>query len=151
MKARLVDIKERLASREHRLTPQREAIVRLFLDRPEAHFSADDVFVRIRNSHPDIGLATVYRTLDLLVELGILRQVDFGAGRSQYELDLSESGHFHHHLICLQCGHVREFEPDGLEDLEAAAARETGFEVVDHSLRFYGYCSDCRRGGSTSS
>ncbi|HCC32446.1 MAG TPA: transcriptional repressor [Clostridiales bacterium] len=149
MKARLIDIKERLASREHRLTPQREAIVRLFLDRPQDHFSADDVFVRIRRNHPEIGLATVYRTLDLLAELGILRQVDFEAGRSHYELNLPESGHFHHHLICLRCGRIQEFQPDGLEALEAAAARETGFEVVDHSLRFYGYCGDCRCGGTT--
>jgi Fur family ferric uptake transcriptional regulator len=144
VKKRLREIKEQLARREYRLTPQREAIVRLFLDWPGEHLSADDVFTRMRDRHPDIGLATVYRTLELLAELGILQKLDFGSVRSQYELSPPGEGHFHHHLICLRCGKIQEFEPDGLEELEEEA-RETGFKVIDHSLRFYGYCLECRR------
>lgn len=143
MKKRLGEIREQLARKEYRLTPQREAIVRLFLDRPGEHLTADDVFTRLRDRQPEIGLATVYRTLDLLAELGILQKLDFGAGRSRYEVSPRGEGHFHHHLICLDCGQMQEFHPDGLEELEAAA-RETGFEVVDHSLRFYGYCRRCQ-------
>jgi len=144
VKGRLGEIKEQLARREHRLTPQREAIVRLFLERPDEHLSADEVFTHIRARLPEIGLSTVYRTLELLAELGILQKLDFGAGRSQYELSLPDAGHLHHHLICLRCGKIREFQPDGLEELEEAVARETGFEILDHSLRFYGLCEDCR-------
>lgn len=143
MKKRLCEIKDRLAREDYRLTPQREAIVGLFLAWPGEHLSADEVFTRLRPRHPEIGLATVYRTLDLLADLGSLQKLDFGAGRSQYELSPAGEGHFHHHLICLECGQIQEFHPDGLEELEAAA-RETGFEVVDHSLRFYGYCERCR-------
>ncbi len=145
-------VKERMKKRSMRLTPQRVAILEV-LDRDRAgHLGADEIYARLRRAHPEIGLATVYRTLDMLEQIGVLHKTDFGEGRSQFELDPKDEGHYHHHLICLECGRITEFQDDLLDQLEAEIARKSGFAVVDHTLRVYGYCRPCqaKREGVTS-
>ncbi len=132
----------RLRDNSYKLTPQRQTILRTFLKNVDRHLSAEDVYVLVKNQYPDIGLATVYRTLDLLAELGILQKNDFGDGRSRYEFN-REDEHHHHHLICLRCGNVSEFDDDLLESLEAIIAKRTLFKIIDHDLKFYGHCQNC--------
>ena len=69
---------------------------------------------------------------------------DFGDGRNRYELNDEEFAHFHHHLICVKCGKVSEFEDDMLETLESIIAKKLNFRTIDHQLKVYGYCSDCQ-------
>ena len=88
-------------------------------------------------------MATVYRTLDLLAELDILTKMDFGDGKARFELNNLEV-HHHHHLICLSCGRVEEVDVDFLEALEDNISQQTGFEIVNHRLKFFGYCSECK-------
>lgn len=143
-KALLSRVKERMKKRSMRLTPQRVAILGV-LDRDRAgHLGADEIHARLRRAHPEIGLATVYRTLDMLERIGVLHRTDFGEGRSQFELNPNDEGHYHHHLICLECGRIIEFQDDLLDQLEAEIARKSGFAVVDHTLRVYGYCRSCQ-------
>lgn len=139
--AAVQSVRERLEGDGYRLTPQRQAVLEVFLRHPERHLSADDVYSLVKSDYPEIGLATVYRTLELFREQHILHEHDFGQGMSRYEYAGLEH---HHHLVCLRCGRVFEFSSDALEKLERQLAQAHDFEVVGHHLRFFGYCSECR-------
>lgn len=134
---------ENLRNNSYKLTPQRQTILKTFLEHADRHLSAEDVYMLVKHENPEIGLATVYRTLDLLAELGVLQKNDFGDGRSRYEFS-NKDEHHHHHLICLSCGEVSEFDDDLLESLEAVIQKRNRFKVIDHDLKFLGYCSKCR-------
>lgn len=141
----LSNLRQKFKEREYKLTPQRQIILQVFLDNRDKHLSAEDVHNIVRQQSNDIGLATVYRTLELLSELDVLQKMDFGDGRSRYEINETSTAHHHHHLICLSCGEVREFEDDLLEELENVIARNSNFTIVDHQVKFYGYCQECRK------
>ncbi len=142
-KAEYTKICERLRDNSYKLTPQRQTILKIFLENADRHLSAEDTYMLVKNDYPEIGLATVYRTLDILAELGVLLKNDFGDGRSRYEFSRKDE-HHHHHLICIQCGNVSEFDDDLLESLETVIQKRNGFKVVDHDLKFYGYCKKCQ-------
>lgn len=139
----LKDIYARLLERGHKLTPQRWAIIAIFLMNKGRHLSADDVYSLLRETYPNNGIATVYRTLELLEEIDVLRKVDFGEGRARYELNDGES-HNHHHLVCTRCGRITEFEDELLLSLEEAITRKTGFLIREHHAKFYGLCAECQ-------
>lgn len=140
----LKDIYTRLLERGHKMTPQRWAIIAIFLMNKGRHLSADDVYGMLKETYPNNGIATVYRTLELLVEMGVLKKIDFGDGRARYEM-ADEDVHHHHHLVCTSCGKITEFEDDLLETLETAIERKTGFKVSDHLAKFFGLCESCRQ------
>ncbi len=138
------EVRDILKEREFRLTPQREAILKILLDHKDTHLTAEDIYQMTRDKNPEIGLATVYRTLDLFAGLGILSRLDFGEGGRKYELAGEREKHYHHHLLCLGCGDIIEFNEDLLEELEERIAASKDFKIVDHSLRFFGFCHACR-------
>ena len=140
------DLKQRLQARQHKMTPQRQTVLQVFLDHPGTHLSAEDVHDILRQNKSEIGLATVYRSLELLSDLGILQKMEFGDGCSRYEVNTTNpSEHHHHHLICTKCGKVTEFEDDLLENLEADIQEKMGFEVENHQVKFYGICKECQK------
>ena len=147
MEARIEKIKQQLQSQGYKLTPQREATVRVLLENEEDHLSAEDVFMLVKDKAPEIGLATVYRTLELLSDLHVLEKMNFGDGVARYDLRNDSSHHHHHHLICTQCGSVDEIMEDWLTELEDRLEREYGFAVLDHRLDFQGICRRCREQG----
>ncbi|MBP2642308.1 MAG: ferric uptake regulator, Fur family [Firmicutes bacterium] len=138
------DLKSMFRDKQYKMTSQRKTILQAFIDHPEQHLSAEDIYSIVRKGSPELGLATVYRTLELLSELEVLQKMDFGDGRQRYEINETGNLHHHHHLICLSCGKVREFEDDLLETLETAVSLRSNFTIIDHQLKFYGYCGDCR-------
>lgn len=142
----LKDLREKLSERGYKMTPQRKEILKIFVEHPDSHhMSAEDVYSILRENESEIGLATVYRALDLLSELGILVHVDFGDGCARYELNTADPKvHHHHHLICVKCKKVIEFEEDLLDDLEETIAEESDFQILNHEVKFFGYCKDCR-------
>lgn len=142
--SRIDKIKQQLQSQGYKLTPQREATVRVLLENEEDHLSAEDVFMLVKDKAPEIGLATVYRTLELLSELNILEKMNFGDGVARYDLRNDSSHHHHHHLICVQCGAVDEILEDWLAPLEERLEKEYHFKVLDHRLDFQGICHRCR-------
>ena len=85
-KITMEDLRKRLQERQHKMTPQRQIVLQVFMDRPGQHISAEDVHMILRANHSEIGLATVYRSLELLVELGLLQKMEFGDGCSRYEI-----------------------------------------------------------------
>ena len=144
------DLKKRLQERQLKMTPQRQIVLQAFLDHHGEHLSAEDVHGILRDGKLEIGLATVYRSLELLAQIGILQKLEFGDGCSRYELntnDPSHQRHHHHHLICTQCGKVMAFDDDMLESLEADITAKCGFRIHDHQVKFFGICKECQEKG----
>lgn len=145
MKQRIERIKKQLHSKGYKLTPQREATLTILLEREEDHLSAEEVFLLVKERAPEIGLATVYRTLELLSELQVVDKINFGDGVSRYDLRKEGMDHFHHHLVCMECGSVEEIIEDLLTDIEKKVEDEWKFEVKDHRLTFHGICEKCQK------
>lgn len=145
MESRINRIKKQLHSASYKLTPQREATVRVLLEHEEDHLSAEEVYLLVKEKSPEIGLATVYRTLELLTELKVIDKINFGDGVSRYDLRHEGVSHFHHHLVCVTCGSVDEIQEDLLVDVEKIVEREWNFKIKDHRLIFHGICSRCQQ------
>lgn len=133
-----------------RMTAPRQAIYQV-LSEARGHLSADEIFMRVRGTMPGIGLATVYRNLELLRSGGHIRALDTGDGKARYELHHASGGPgHHHHLICRRCGRVidyMDFEEDELslvKKLEQHLSKKYKFQVNDHDINFYGVCLKCR-------
>ncbi len=123
-------------------TGQRDLILDVFL-RTEEHLSSDDLYRLVQREDPTVGHTTVYRTLKLLSEAGLAREVRFGDGRTHYEHNYK---HQHHdHMICSECGRIIEFFSAELEAIQDAMAARHRFEVHQHLLRIIGICVECRR------
>lgn len=146
-KFNLENLRDILSKNHYKVTPQRKEIVRIFVEKADTqhHLSAEEVYDILLNKGFDFGLATVYRSVELLSTLGILSRIDFGDGRARYELGTGDTkSHNHHHLICLNCKKVIEFEEDLLDDLEKTIEKKSKFKIENHEVKFLGYCSDCR-------
>lgn len=125
-----------------RRTSQRRQIVEVFLA-TERHLSAQELFEIVRKKHANIGSATVARTLKLITESGLCREVEFGDGIKRYEHNY---GHQHHdHLICIECRRFVEIYSPALERLQADLVRQHGFEAKFHRLEIFGICEKCRK------
>ncbi|WP_420493762.1 Fur family transcriptional regulator [Macrococcus psychrotolerans] len=147
MQERINRIKEQLHEASYKLTPQREATVTVLLENEADHLSAEDVFLKVKEKSPEIGLATVYRTLELLAELKVVDKINFGDGVARFDLRKEGAKHFHHHLVCMNCGTVEEIEEDLLEDVEKKVERDYHFQIMDHRLTFHGICRMCTEKG----
>lgn len=133
--------REYLQSQGLKSTSQREIILDEFL-RSDEHPSTEDLYLRVRKKNPQVGYATVHRTLKLFAECGIASVRNFGDGSTRYE---SHSKDEHHdHLVCQQCGLIIEFEDDQIEHLQAKVAKKHKFRVLDHRLELYGLCDKCQ-------
>lgn len=122
------------------MTPQRKVIVETFLE-SEGHFSAEQLYERVGRRMRDIGQATVYRTLKLLVDSGLADAFDLGEGVTLYE---HRYGHEHHdHLVCLVCGRKVEIVDPAIERRQEALAGEYGFTLTRHRMFLFGLCPDC--------
>jgi len=131
-----------LSDRNLPATQQRLAIASVVLDAAD-HLSAEDVARRIEKRDLAVGLATVYRTLDLLVASGLVQQRDFGEGFRRFEP--VAPGQVHEHCICSACGKVMEFSNDRLERMIALLAEEAEFRPHHHRLEVFGLCRECQQ------
>jgi len=123
-------------------TAQRDLILDVFLH-TEGHLSGEDLYRLVREQDSNVGQTTVYRTLKLLTDAGLAREVRFGDGRAHYEHNYK---HQHHdHMICSECGKIIEFFSPELEAIQDQMAAKYKFELTSHLLRMIGVCSDCRR------
>ncbi|MBD7910360.1 MULTISPECIES: Fur family transcriptional regulator [Clostridium] len=138
-------LKEELKKKGYKLTPQRRAIVDTIVDSEGKHLTAEEIYDEVKKNCPEIGLATVYRTILLLEEIGVVSRLHLNDGCSRYELVHSDETHRHHHLVCNICNRVIEVEDDLLEKLEAKIESSYDFKIVDHSVKFYGICSECQK------
>ncbi len=125
---------------------KRDRVLDIFL-RQQGHLSADDLFDLVRREDSGIGRATVYRTLQWMVDAGLARKVDFGEGRSRFEPSYRHPRHFH--LICSRCHRSSEFLSSDVETLMDEIAGARGFEATQAVVQIYGICEDCRTGTTT--
>lgn len=129
-----------LARRGYRMTGARRAVLEA-LASAGGHVSADGLVDLVHESGAEVGRMTVYRTLDLLTELGLVRPVYQGTGAAHFILLVE--GH-HHHLICTVCNRVIEFDSCVLTDIEDRLSQAGDFEVQGHLLEVYGLCGECQ-------
>ena len=147
-KSTLVDmnaLKEDLKKKGYKLTPQRRSIVDTIIENEGQHLTAEEIYDKVKRDCPEIGLATVYRTILLLEELGVISRLDLNDGCSRYEILHSNENHRHHHLICNNCHKVSEVQDDLLEELEISIEKQYKFKILDHSVKFYGICDECQK------
>lgn len=135
---------EKLKEKGYKLTNQRRDIYDFLLASQDKHLSAEEILTEIKKDNQDIGLATIYRTLQLFIDTGIAIKQDFDDGKSRYELLLEGESHNHHHLICQNCGDIIEVNVDLMEELENQIEKNYDFEIVNHIVKLYGYCKKCK-------
>ena len=130
--------------RDHHLpvTRQRDLVARIVLLSDE-HLSVEGIQRRLKEHGMRVGTATVYRTLDVLVQAGLVRAHDFGEGFRRYEPMPAQT--HHEHLICVRCGAVLEFQNERLERMLPVIADEHGFQHQRHRVEIYGVCRECRQ------
>lgn len=135
-------IMDRLEKADYKLTQQRRAVLEVMREKRGEHLTAEDVLYEARKKVPNLGIATVYRTLERLAALEVLYKTIFNEGKYRYELsDLSE--HQHHHILCVGCGKIFEVEEGLLDSLEDYL-REQGFTIINHQLKILAVCPECR-------
>ncbi|MHC4310512.1 MAG: Fur family transcriptional regulator [Planctomycetota bacterium] len=121
---------------------QREQILEIFL-KTEQHPTINDLHDLVKKRDPKIGLATVYRTMEVICNAGLARKVDFGGSTKRYE---HKHKHQHHdHLVCLKCGRIIEVMSPGIEKLQERLAKKHKFSAVRHRMEIFGICRSCNR------
>jgi Fur family ferric uptake transcriptional regulator len=133
-------ILEQLSQAGYRLTQPRRAVIRAVLE-DDGYSSPSEVHARAQKHYPAVGLVTVYRTLDLLAEMGFVRRIHSEHGCHGYAS--TRNGH-RHHVVCRRCGTAVEFEGCDLASFLARVGQQTGYEIEGHLLELVGLCSACR-------
>ena len=138
--ARLNELVEKLKGRSYRLTPQRLAILKI-LAASEGHPSAESIFNQIQTEFPTTSLATVYKTIAMLKEMGEVLELDFGNHSNRYD---GNKPYPHAHLICLECRAVMDADAEILDTLPQQVAARAGYRLVSHRFDIYGVCPRCQ-------
>lgn len=126
-----------------RLTPQRMAVLKIIAE-SRGHPSVEQIYDEVRREYPMTSLATVYKTIALLKELGQVLELGFGEGVNRYD---GSKPYPHAHLICLNCHAIVDPQVEALETAPEAIAAQTGYRMVSHRLDFYGICPECQSNG----
>ena len=125
----------------YKLTPQRRVVIQAIASNQE-HLTPAAIYEKVRQHQPNIGLVTIYRTLEILAKLKLICELH--AGDSCRSYTISASGH-HHHLICSNCGKVVDFPSCELEEAQQSLSKQTGFRIDGHLLEFIGLCQACQK------
>ena len=130
-----------LQEKHLRITQERHIILEEIM-RGSGHFDADEFYTRLKTKGLKVSRATVYNTLDLLVDCGLISKYSFGENHSRYEKAFGRPRH--DHLICLECGEIIEFVSERLNKIQEEVCRENGFKLQNASLQIFGICSKCQ-------
>ncbi len=135
---------EQLKEGGYKLTPQRRATLNVIIENKGKHLNTEEIYNLVKEKCPEIGLATVYRTLQLFDDLRLIAKINLDDGCNRYEFNPHDDSQRHHHLICEQCGKIIEVQIDLLEHLEKKIENKHGFIIKDHRVKFFGICSECK-------
>ncbi|MFQ5598772.1 MAG: Fur family transcriptional regulator [Nitrospiria bacterium] len=135
-------LKKHIAKNRLKVTKERNAVLKAFMEL-EGHITAEELYRHMKDTGATIGLATIYRTLNLFCASGLAEQRQFGDGQSRYELTYNVS--HHDHLICKQCNRIIEFENEEIEKLQKEVAKAHHFTIFSHRLELYGTCGSCSK------
>lgn len=133
------EISRRLDIKGYRLTKQRRAVLKV-LQSTISHPEANSIYEKVRKEIPHVSLGTIYRTLGILKEVGLLRELDYGSSLSHYDANAEN----HPHIVCTNCGRIDDLQSPLPDNLEEQASKATDFLITDHRLEFYGLCPHCR-------
>lgn len=139
--ATLQDVLDLIKESGYKITKPREYVARVFSENDHRHFTVEELFDEVSKEFPPIGLATIYRCVNLFYDLGIITKLDLLDGHDRYEM--VRDSHHHHHLICSNCLRITPVQEDFLDDIEEKIETEYGFHVRGHTLKFHGLCSAC--------
>jgi len=139
---RLDELTTRLRERDHRLTPQRMAVLKI-LAVSEGHPSVEQIHECMKADFPMTSLATIYKTVTLLKEMGEVLELGFSDDSNRYD---GNKPYPHPHLICTKCKNIMDAEVATLSELRQEVARSTGYRIVSHRLDFFGLCPQCQEG-----
>jgi Fur family transcriptional regulator, ferric uptake regulator len=135
-----MELGKRLRSRGYRLTPQRGAVFDVLSENTGIPLDAEAICRLAKEKAPGVGLATVYRSLELFVRLGVAQEVHLHEGSNYYEVD---TGSHHHYMVCVSCGSKKVLEACTIDKLEDLVKDESDFLVTSHCLGLWGYCPSC--------
>ena len=135
-------LEDYISTKNLKHSKQRQEILDIFLSL-DRHLTAEELYRLARKRYPSIGFATIYRTLKLLCEAGLCRELKFDDGTTRYE-HLYEHRH-HDHLICTKCGRFVEVVDTGIEDLQERLFKRHGFYPQRHRMELYGVCKKCKQ------
>jgi len=135
------DIASKLSEQGYRLTPQRMMILSA-IENSDDHISAEEIYTQVLAKYPHVNISTVYRTLELLKQLGLVTETDLGGGRVRYHP--ADKGH-HHHLVCTECGAIIDLDESLLASLESTLLREYKFSADLRHLAIFGRCANCSK------
>jgi Fur family ferric uptake transcriptional regulator len=138
---RFVEIEQRLREEGIRLTDERRLVIRRAVG--FLHFSAEELVRDVRAIDPSVARGTVYRTLALLHEAGVVEKHDFRYGPPNYEVTFAKA--HHDHLMCVQCGEIIEFQEPRIETLQGLIVKRYGYQLLSHTHKLYGLCERCQR------
>jgi|LSQX01.2.fsa_nt_gb Fur family ferric uptake transcriptional regulator len=130
----------------YKTTVQRKILYEVLCENKDKHLSSEEIYELIKNRYPNIGIATIYRTLLLFEDIGLVYKHNFDDGFSRYEIlsPYSNEVHQHHHLLCKQCGKIIEVKEDLMNSLEEIIEKQYNFEILNHVVKFTGICAQCR-------
>ena len=134
------EIVVRLRANGMRVTPQRVAVLKTLIGNEE-HLSAEAIYKRVHADYPMIGLATVYKTVSMLKEMGEITELNFDNGCALYDGSGTAS---HPHFICTQCSTIIDIKDDSLENLPGDVTLKTGYQIINYRLDFFGVCPNCQ-------
>jgi Fur family ferric uptake transcriptional regulator len=132
-----------LSSHKLKLTRTRRLIFEEIFSSREVHPNAFEIYQRLKKKGKKVSLATIYRTLNLLVKSGLVSEIDLGENHSHYELEIVKSAHGH--MVCLSCGRVQEFSDDKVLSMLNKIGQESGFKTDKFSIQVFGYCKSCQK------
>jgi Fe2+ or Zn2+ uptake regulation protein len=133
------ELVQRLRARGWRITAQRRVVAEV-LAGEHIHLTADAIHSRAQQVLPEISLATVYNTLNELVDMGEVHEISTAEGPKRYDPNTTVA---HHHLYCVRCGALRDVNPEGTDRLSLPSSQQHGFELLDMDIVFRGLCPDC--------
>lgn len=135
----------------YKLTPQREVTVETIIENESELLTAEELFVAVKGRSPAIGLATVYRTLDILLELAIVQKIPLQNGMSRYELVKTENNQQSFYLLCVNCGQSKELNDPTFEIKIEEIENKYQFKINTHQISFHGLCQACQESGMMTS
>lgn len=140
----LEDLKVVLKDKGMKYTEQRAVILQILLNIDD-HLNAEEVHRIVKEKYPEqnIGIATVYRTLNFLEDVNLISSISFGKDGKKYEGNVSKE--HHDHIICTSCGKIVEFFDEEIERRQETIASKNGFKITDHTMQIFGICQDCQK------
>ncbi|EAX47940.1 ferric uptake regulator, Fur family [Thermosinus carboxydivorans Nor1] len=140
----LNDLVQQLKEKGYRITPQRRAILERILQTAK-NLTAAEIWREVRHQYPDVGLDTIYRNLNILVEMGLLIPI-VGLGKNGTRYEVASSSRHHHHITCIKCGEAACLEFCPIDPEFLIMLRQHGYELVRHNIELFGLCAQCRQG-----